>query len=121
MFSWVAQVTSFDTHTESPLVSIVMASHNRDIYLELAIDSILNQTYTNWELIIVDDGSHNPRTYTTLIHYMQKDPRIKVHLRYTHLGVSACRNYGILQARSELIAQMDDDDVIHPDRLKEQV
>ncbi len=96
-----------------------MSSSNRDIYLDLVIQSVLNQTYTNFEFIIVDDGSHNPFTFTTLIHYMQKDARIKVHLLNTRTGfVVASRNFGIMQAKGDLIAIVEDDDVFHPERIE---
>lgn len=68
----------------------------------------------NWEFIIVDDASSNPRTYMILAHYEKLDPRIHVHLRYTHTGLVACRNYGILQAKGSLVAIVEDDDTIYP-------
>ena len=101
-----------------PLVTVLMASFNRDIYLEQAIDSVINQTYSNWEFIIVDDASSNPKTLSILMHYMQVEPRIKVIQQFKHLGLVGAKNTGYFHSKGELIAMMDDDDLMHHDRLK---
>ncbi len=66
---------------EEPLVSVIMTSYNRHEYFENAIKSIMVQTYKNWELIIVDDGSHEEQTIQILDKYLdgKVDARIKVH------------------------------------------
>ncbi len=107
--------------SQTPLVSIVLTTFNRDDYLDLTLASVLNQTYTNFELLIIDDGSHNARTFAILLHYMHLDPRVKVHLRHTHTGLVACRNHGISLAQSDLVAIVEDDDIIHPERIQKQV
>ena len=103
--------------TALPLVSVLMASFNRDLYLDLAIQSVRNQTYPNWELVIVDDASSNPETIRTLIHWQQADPRIRVLMQHMHLGVVAAKNRGMLACRGDYIALMDDDDLMAPQRL----
>ena len=99
-----------------PLLSIVMATYNRANVVGRAIDSILNQTYKNFELIIVDDGSTD-RTYEVLKKYAAKDKRI-VLLKQNNLGLAAARNAGVGKVQGKFIAFMDDDDVSVSNRLE---
>ncbi len=103
----------------SPLVSIVMPLYNVGPYLEQAINSVLNQTYRNLELIAVNDGSTDG-SGDTLDTYAKRDPRLKVFHR-TNQGVVAAANYGIEQAQGEFIARQDSDDVSFPRRIEQQV
>jgi len=82
-----------------PLVSVIMGSFNRDLYLDIAIQCVLNQTYTNWELVIIDDGSNNPHTLRTLLHYQQLDPRIRVILQHTNAGFTAVLSRGFHESQ----------------------
>jgi glycosyltransferase involved in cell wall biosynthesis len=99
-----------------PRVSVVMAAHNAEEYLRPAIDSILGQTLSQIELIVVDDGSTDG-TWDILQCY--HDPRL-FRIKTKHSGLEASLNVGIQCARSELIARMDADDVSLPFRLARQ-
>jgi len=100
-----------------PLVSIVMPTYNRQHYLAEAIQSCLNQSYKNIELIIVDDGSTD-HTEKLVSYYQDKDDRVKYIKLPTNMGISFARNNGVDDAEGEYIAVMDSDDVMNPDRIK---
>ncbi|MGH0035822.1 MAG: glycosyltransferase family 2 protein [Myxococcota bacterium] len=104
--------------SDSPLVSVVMPAYDRERYLGRAIASLRAQTFEDFELIVVDDGS---RDATAEIAESIDDPRIRVVRNATNLGVSACRNLGLDLARGELVANLDSDDVADPRRLERQV
>jgi glycosyltransferase involved in cell wall biosynthesis len=102
-----------------PLVSIVLPTFNRLKYLRAAVDSILAQTFTDWELIIADDGSE-PET-AGYVAALEDPPRIKV-IHLPHSGnPGAVRNSAWRAARGEYIAFLDSDDVWLPDKLTLQV
>lgn len=100
-------------------VSVVMAVYNGERFLAEAVESVLNQTVRDWELVVVDDGSTDasPRI---LEHYARRDPRIKV-IRQSHAGVPAAANLGVSHATYDLIARTDSDDRMLPNRLERQV
>src|ERR1041384_7078965 len=101
-----------------PLVSVVIPTFNRARYLREAIDSVLNQTYPYWELIIVDDGSTD-ETQSTL--ETLADARVHV-LRRPHEGnVARARNVGLEQAQGRYVAFLDSDDRWMPSKLQFQV
>ena len=101
---------------KKPFVTVIIPAYNRSSCLREAIDSVLSQTYGNFELIVVDDGSTDS-TQDLLSLYAEKI----IALRTEHAGPSAARNQGILQARGEFIAFLDSDDLWLPDKLKTQV
>uniref|UniRef100_A0A832DUR0 Glycosyltransferase n=1 Tax=candidate division WWE3 bacterium TaxID=2053526 RepID=A0A832DUR0_UNCKA len=101
----------------APRVSVVMAAYNAREYLREAIESVLNQTFKDFEFIIIDDGSTDD---TVEIIRSYRDPRIVLHER-SHQGLIATLNYGIKIARGEYIARMDTDDVSEPRRFELQV
>lgn len=101
------------------LVSVVMTAYNTEDYIGEAIESILNQTYRNFEFIIVDDGSTD-RTLEIIMDYANKDERIIV-IKHKNIGLSQSLNDGIRIARGEYIARMDSDDVCSNDRFEKQV
>jgi glycosyltransferase involved in cell wall biosynthesis len=92
------------------LVSIIMPAYNRANYLAEAINSVLNQTYKNIELIIADDGSTD---HTAEIAGNYSDPRIK-YFYQSNQGVSAARNNAIRQAKGKYVMFLDDDDLFFP-------
>lgn len=92
-----------------PLVSIIMPSYNREGLLPKAINSVINQTYTNWELIIVDDRSTD-NTKLLVEQYSQKDQRVRYMMNDRRKGPSGARNCGILNCSGEYIAFLDSDD-----------
>ena len=96
-------------------ISVLMAVYNCDKYLREAIDSILNQTWSDFEFIIVDDGSTD-NSLQILKEYA--DPRIKVITYEENWGVAHARNVGLEHCASEFVALMDADDVALPGRLK---
>ena len=102
-----------------PKVSVVMASRNPNpVMLKESIESILGQTYNDFELIIVDDGSDSSIEAT--VRSISEDKRIKFY-RISHSGLGAALNYGIKYSCGEYIARIDDDDLMLPTRLEEQV
>lgn len=103
-----------------PRVSVILPVYNTEKYVAEAIESILNQTYTNLELIIINDCSTD-RTPEIISEYVQNDPRVRVINNPTNKGPAASRNSGINNSQGEYIALMDADDISHPDRLSKQV
>jgi len=102
----------------SPAVSVVMPVLNGEKYLRLAIESVLNQTFSDFEFIIINDGSTDE---TEKIINSYNDPRIKYIQNSENLGLSKSFNIGIRATTGELIARMDADDISVNDRLEKQV
>jgi len=101
-------------------VSIIMPIYNREEYLEEAIRSILSQNYSNFELIIIDDGSID-NSLNIAGKFARKDRRIRIIYLEEHRGIAIARNEGLKRARGEFIAQFDSDDVMLPDAIKSRV
>src|SRR6266446_9100847 len=102
-----------------PTVSVVMSVYNGQRFLSEAIQSILRQSFSDFEFVIVDDGSTD-KSSGILAEYMRLDGRIRVH-RHTNKGRAISLNIGIELSKGRYIARMDADDVALPNRLKEQV
>ena len=105
---------------KNPLVSVLMTSYNAEKFIRESIDSILGQTYENFELIVVDDGSVD-RTYEILKNYEAKDERIRVFRFNTNRGPSSASERGLRETNGKLVARMDADDIALPDRIEKQV
>lgn len=105
--------------SNSPSVSVVLGVYNGQRYLAEAIESILNQTFTDFEFIAVDDGSTD-KTPRILNDYAAKDARLRV-LCIPHGGIVDAANAGLEAARAPLIARADADDISMPDRFAKQV
>ena len=106
-----------------PLVSSVVIFLNAEKFIEEAIESVFAQTYDNWELLLVDDGSTDGSTQTAL-RYAEKHPdkvRYLEHPGHQNRGMGASRNLGISRAEGEYIALLDADDVWLPHKLEQQV
>lgn len=103
--------------TSTELVSIVLPTYNRANILERCINSILSQTYSNWEFIISDDGSTD-ETEAVVKRFAKKDSRIRYHRNATQLGLPGNRNAAISIAKGNLILQLEDDIVAEPDCLE---
>jgi glycosyltransferase involved in cell wall biosynthesis len=101
-----------------PLVSVIMPVYNGELYLREAIESILNQTYINFELLIINDGSTD-RSEEIIKSY--HDPRIKLINNEKNLKLIASLNKGMTLATGKYIARMDSDDISLPQRLEIQV
>lgn len=96
-------------------ISIVLPTYNRAHRIRESIDSILQQSYTKFELIIIDDKSTD-NTFQIINEY--KDSRIKYFRLEKNIGAAAARNFGIKKSAFEIIAFQDSDDFWHPDKLK---
>lgn len=103
----------------TPLISVVMPVYNAERYLRIAVDSILAQTVSDFELIAVDDGSKD-KSKAILDAYAAKDPRVRVISR-PNTGIVGALNDGLAAARGEFIARMDGDDWVTPDRFAKQL
>jgi len=101
-------------------ISVVMCVLNGEKYLAQSVDSILSQTYTDFEFIIVDDGSTDS-TPEILRAYERQDPRIKILTNSVNKGIGYSRNRGIAETRGEYIANMDADDWCLPERFARQL
>jgi glycosyltransferase involved in cell wall biosynthesis len=102
-----------------PCVSVVMPVYNGEKYLAEALDSILQQTFNDYELIVIDDGSTD-RSSAIIESYVKKDRRVIVH-RQDNCGLIMSLNQGCSLARGKYIARMDADDVSLPQRLEKQL
>jgi len=102
-----------------PTVSVLMPVYNAERYLSEAVESILGQTFADFEFLIVDDGSTD-RSRAILERYAARDPRIRLTSR-PNTGYAAALNELLGLARGELVARMDADDVALPERLARQV
>ncbi len=103
---------------DKPLISVILPVYNGEKYLKLAIDSILHQTLSNFELIIINDGSTDESE--KIIHTF-KDPRIRYFCNEVNIGFSSTLNKGIEVSRGEYIARMDADDISLPFRFEKQM
>lgn len=103
---------------KAPKVSVIMAAYNAEPYIAEAIDSIIEQTYQDWELIVIDDGSID---CTADIVNKYNDKRIRYLANDKNYGQGVTRNRGISVAQGKYIAIMDADDIAFPNRLRHQV
>ena len=102
------------------LVSIITPNYNGAKHIKYSIESVVKQTYTNWELIIVDDKSTD-ESVMIINQYAEKDPRIKLYINDTNCGVLKTRNIAIKEACGEIIAFLDSDDIWYENKLEEQI
>jgi len=102
----------------TPPIAVVLPVYNGERYLEVAIRSVLDQTFTNFELLVIDDGSTD-RTLEVLSSF--SDPRLRIIRFPVHRGLVTALNTGIGESRSEFIARMDADDICMPQRFERQV
>ena len=105
---------------EKPTVSIIIPTYNRAHLIDRSIQSVLNQTYQDFELIVVDDGSTD-NTEDIIRQFQEKDKRIKYIKHDKNKGGSAARNTGIKNSRGEYIAFQDSDDEWFPEKLEKQI
>ena len=105
---------------KQPLVSVSMPAYNAEIYIAESIESVLNQNYQNFELLVCDDGSTD-RTLEIIKSYERKDPRIKVFSMRENVGLASVRNFISSKTQGKYVALLDSDDLSTPDRFDEQV
>lgn len=102
------------------LVSVIIPNYNGEHFIRKTLDSVLNQTYQYFEIIIVDDCSTD-RSPEIIEEYSRKDSRIRLIRLIENGGVANARNQGILQAKGDYIALLDNDDLWAPDKLERQI
>ena len=105
--------------TTRPLISCIIPTLNRATLLKEAIESTISQTYNNWELLIIDDGSTD-HTKQVVNEYIKKDSRIKYFIN-DKKGQASARNFGLLRSHGQYIAFLDDDDISLPRRFESQL
>jgi teichuronic acid biosynthesis glycosyltransferase TuaG len=106
--------------TKEVVVSIIMPTYNAGHYLDQAVESVLKQTFSNWQLIIVDDASIDGSTQSIENKYTN-DNRIHIlRMRRNH-GAAFCRNKALLHSTGRYIAFLDSDDIWYPNKLKTQL
>jgi len=110
----------FRNGRECAMVSIVMPAYNAEKYIEQAIRSVIKQTYAEWELIVIDDGSKDD-TATILAEFAKQDHRIRFLQNEKNKGVSYTRNRAVELAKGEWIAFLDSDDQWLPEKLEKQL
>lgn len=95
--------------SNTPLISIIVTCYNQELFIDEALNSVLNQSFNNWECIIVNDGSSD-ETESIIANWLQKDTRFH-YISSTNKGVSNARNIGIEKAVGKYILPLDGDDV----------
>lgn len=104
----------------NPLVSVLMTAYNAEEYIGLAIESILDQTYKNFEFIIVEDCSKDD-TWKIIQEYAKKDKRIVATRNEVNLNAGGSSNKGLKLCKGKYVVRMDADDWSFPDRIEKQV
>jgi glycosyltransferase involved in cell wall biosynthesis len=105
--------------TANPLISVVMPVHNALPFLSESISSILAQTLSDFEFVILDDASTDG-SLEFLREWARRDQRIQIHQSKQRLGLAGSSNAVVSKARAPIVARMDADDIAHPDRLRRQ-
>jgi len=105
---------------KEPLISVIMPVKNAGDFVGAAVESIIDQTYKSWEMIVVDDGSTD-ETGKILQKFARKDKRITVITNKKSKGIGASLNLALTKAKGKYIARMDGDDISLPNRLATQV
>ncbi len=106
-------------HSKNPKISAVMPFYNREKYIAQTIESVLNQTFTDFEFIVIDDGSTD--TSAEIVQqFVDKDPRIILVKNDSNRGISYSRNRGNEMAQADLVAIVDSDDIYLPERFAKQ-
>lgn len=107
---------------EKPLISIIIPVFNRASIIGETLKSVLNQSYSNWECIIIDDGSTD-ETVSVVEEYVQGDNRFKFFMRPQNRkkGASPCRNFGLEKAQGHFIQFLDSDDLLEKSKFEEQI
>ena len=108
------------SNEKKPQVSVIMPAYNAGRFLEKAIRSVMAQTVTNWELLVLDDGSSDD-TLIIAQRLAQADSRIRVLPNECNMGVAKTRNRGLDLCRGEYVALLDSDDVWYPQKLEAQL
>ena len=102
------------------MVSVIMPSYNAEKYIAESIESVLHQTYPNWELIVTDDCSSD-NTPDIVQGFCEKDSRIDFVIAQQHSGIAGTRNHCLSRAKGRFVAFLDNDDLWYPEKIKKQV
>ncbi|MCC9073929.1 glycosyltransferase [Flavobacterium sp. F-65] len=105
---------------QTPEISVIMPIYNAGSFLKESIESILNQTHTDFELLLLNDKSTD-NSLEIILEYKQKDSRVVVIDKQSNVGPANIRNEGILIAKGKFIALMDADDIALPNRFEKQI
>ena len=105
---------------KQPLVSVIMPAYNAEEYISEAVQSVMAQTYTNWELLILDDCSTDG-TADKARCFSDLDSRITLYSNPKNMGVALTRNKGMALAKGSWVALLDSDDIWHKDKLEKQL
>jgi glycosyltransferase involved in cell wall biosynthesis len=108
-----------DTVSNTPSASVVIVAYNAGKYLQQAIESVLQQTFSDFELLLLDDGSSD-NSLQIMESFAARDDRCRV-FSGPNRGIVEARNAGLASARAEFIVTMDADDVCHPQRIEKQL
>ena len=101
-----------------PLVSVIMPCYNMEKFIAYTIESVQRQTYTHWELLIVDDASTD-KTADIVKSHQNQDHRIQFYVKPKHSGIADTRNQCIKMAKGRFLAFLDSDDLWHPEKLEQ--
>lgn len=99
--------------SKQPIVSIILPTYNRSLLIKRCVESILSQSYTNWELIISDDGSKDD-TASIVKKCLKLDPRIQANFNENNKGLPSNRNIALALSKGELVFFIEDDLILHP-------
>lgn len=110
----------FQSNVGMPLISVIMSVYNGEKFLRQAIDSILAQTYKDFEFIIIDDGSTD-QSQAIIESYARSDSRVRLFSHAFNQGLTVSLQEGVQAARGEYVARMDADDISYPERLAKQL
>ena len=105
---------------KTPLVSVIMPAYNAERFIEEAINSVISQTLTDWELLVIDDCSTD-NTRQIAAEFAKKDSRIQLLVNEENMKVAKTRNKGVLVCRGEYVALLDSDDSYKPEMLQKMV
>lgn len=103
-----------------PLITVIIPTYRRHIMLEKAIKSVINQTYKNIEIIVVDDNKYNSKEHINTKNMINNYPNVRYYKNKKSIGSALSKNKGIELARGEYIAFLDDDDFFEPTKIEKQ-
>jgi glycosyltransferase involved in cell wall biosynthesis len=115
-FAFETAVLKYQEETKG-LVSVIIPIYNGELYMRDALDSVIAQTFENWEAVLVDDGSTD-KTSEICAEYVKKDSRFKYVRKENNEGLLLARKTGLENSKGEFIANLDHDDVYHPQFLE---
>lgn len=102
-------------------ISVVIPIYNSREYLRESIESVIAQTYHDWEVLVINEFGSDDGSSDIIKEYSQQDPRIRLIQNEENLGLAESLNKGIRMAKGEYIARLDADDLAHPDRFRKQI